>query len=56
MKKGIKPGISDIKKNRDLILEFACTVHDFTLEKDVFLPNGDWNATLLITFKHNIMW
>ena len=53
MKKGIKPGISDIKKTRDLILEFACTVHDFTLEKDVFLPNGDWNATFLITFKHN---
>jgi hypothetical protein len=53
MKKGIKPGISDIKNIRDLILEFACTIHDFTLEKDDFLPNGDWNSTFLITFKHN---
>lgn len=53
MKKGIKPGISDINNIRELILEFACTVHDFTLEKDDILPNGDWNATFLITFKHN---
>ena len=53
MKKGIKPGTSDIKNIRDLILEFACTIHDFTLEKDDFLPNGDWNSTFLITFKHN---
>lgn len=53
MKKGIKPGISDIKNIRDLILKFACTIHDFTLEKDEFLPNGDWNSTFLITFKHN---
>jgi hypothetical protein len=53
MKKGIKPGISDLKNIRDLILEFACTIHDFTLEKDDFLPNGDWNSTFLITFKHN---
>jgi hypothetical protein len=45
MKKGIKPGISDLKNIRDLILEFACTIHDFTLEKDDFLPNGDWNST-----------
>jgi hypothetical protein len=53
MKKGIKPGTSDIKNIRGLILEFACTIHDFTLEKDDFLLNGDWNSTFLITFKHN---
>ena len=53
MKKGIKPGKSDLENIRDLILKFACTVHDFTLEKDDFLLNGDWNATFLVTFKHN---
>ncbi len=52
MKKRIKPSVSDLKNIRDLILEFACTIHDFTLEKDDFLPNGDWNSTFLITFKH----
>jgi len=53
MKKGIKPGKADLENIRDLILNFACTVHDFTLEKDDFLLNGDWNSTFLITFKHN---
>ena len=38
MKKRIKPGILDLKNIRDLILEFACTIHDFTLEKDDFMP------------------
>jgi hypothetical protein len=52
MKKGIKPGKSDLENIRNLILEFACTVHDFTLEKDDFLPNGDWNSIFIVTFKH----
>ena len=49
----IYDGIGDLENIRDLILNFACTIHDFTLEKDDFLPNGDWNSTFLITFKHN---
>ena len=51
MKKRSKPDKVDLEVIRDQILDFACTKHDFKLEKDSFNPNGDWNSAFIIEIK-----
>jgi len=51
MKKKRRPDKSDLEAIRDQILDFACTKHDFKLEKDDFLPEGDWNGVFIVKFK-----
>ena len=46
MKKKRRPGKSGLEAIRDQILDFVCTKHDFKLEKDDFLPEGDWNGSM----------
>ncbi len=53
MKKKRKPDKSDLEAIRDQILDFACTKHDFKLEADVFLPEGDWNGIFIVKFRDN---
>ncbi len=53
MKKKRRPDRSDLEAIRDQILDFACTKHDFKLEKDEFLPEGDWNGVFIVKFKDN---
>jgi hypothetical protein len=50
MKKKRRPDKSDLEAIRDQILDFACTKHDFKLEKDDFLPEGDWNGVFIVKF------
>ncbi len=54
MKKKRKPDKSDLEAIRDQILDFACTKHDFKLETDDFLPEGDWNGIFIVKFKDNL--
>ncbi len=49
MKKKRRPDKSDLEAIRDQILDFACTKHDFKLEKDDFLPEGDWNGVFIVS-------
>jgi len=51
MKKKRRPDKSDLEAIRDQILDFACTKHDFKLEKDDFLPEGDWNGVFIVKFR-----
>ncbi len=51
MKKKRRPGKSDLEAIRDQILDFVCTKHDFKLEKDDFLPEGDWNGVFIVKFR-----
>ena len=51
MKKKRRPDKSDLEVIRDQILDFACTKHDFKLEKDDFLPEGDWNGVFIVKFR-----
>ncbi|MDP6432980.1 MAG: hypothetical protein QGI15_01505, partial [Candidatus Scalindua sp.] len=51
MKKKRRPDKSDLEAIRDQILDFACTKHDFKLEKDDFLPEGDWNGVFFVKFR-----
>ncbi|MBS1257819.1 MAG: hypothetical protein MAG551_00872 [Candidatus Scalindua arabica] len=51
MKKKRRPDKSDLEAIRDQILDFACTKHDFKLEKDDFLPEGDWHGVFIVQFK-----
>lgn len=51
MKKKRRPDKSDLEATRDQILDFACTKHDFKLEKDDFLPEGDWNGVFIVKFR-----
>lgn len=51
MKKKRRPAKSDLEAIRDQILDFACTKHDFKLEKDDFLPEGDWNGVFIVKFR-----
>jgi len=51
MKKKRRPDKSDLEAIRDQILDFACTKHDFKLEKDDFLPEGDWNGEFIVKFR-----
>ncbi len=51
MKKKRRPDKSDLEAIRDQILDFACTKHDFKLEKDEFLPEGDWNGVFNVKFR-----
>ena len=51
MKKKRKPDKSDLEAIRDQILDFACTKHDFKLETDDFLPEGDWNGVFIVKFR-----
>ncbi len=51
MKKKRRPDKSDLEAIRDQILDFACTKHDFKLEKDDFLPEGDWNGIFIVKFR-----
>ncbi len=53
MKKKRRPDKSDLEAIRDQILDFACTKHDFKLETDDFLPEGDWNGVFIVKFKDN---
>jgi hypothetical protein len=53
MKKKRKPDKSDLEAIRDQILDFACTKHDFKLETDDFLPEGDWKGIFIVKFKDN---
>ena len=53
MKKKRRPDKSDLEAIRDQILDFACTKHDFKLEADDFLPEGDWNGVFIVKFKDN---
>ena len=53
MKKKRRPDKSDLEAIRDQILDFACTKHDFKLEADVFLPEGDWNGIFIVKFRDN---
>jgi len=38
---------------RDQILDFACAKHDFRLETDNFLPEGDWEGVFTVKFRDN---
>ena len=51
MKKKRRPDKSDLEAIRDQILDFACTKHDFKLEKDDFLQEGDWNGVFIVKFR-----
>ncbi len=53
MKKKRRPDKSDLEAIRDQILDFACTKHDFKLETDDFLPEGDWKGVFIVKFKDN---
>ena len=53
MKKKRRPDKSDLEAIRDQILDFACTKHDFKLETDDFLPEGDWNGVFIVKFRDN---
>ena len=53
MKKKRRPDKSDLEAIRDQILDFACTKHDFKLETDDFLPEGDWKGIFIVKFKDN---
>ena len=53
MKKKRRPDKSDLEAIRDQILDFACTKHDFKLEADDFLPEGDWSGVFIVKFKDN---
>ncbi len=53
MKKKRRPDKSDLEAIRDQILDFACTKHDFKLEADDFLPEGDWNGVFIVKFRDN---
>jgi hypothetical protein len=53
MKKKRIPDKSDLESIRDQILDFACTKHDFKLEKDEFLQNGNWRGVFIVTFRDN---
>jgi hypothetical protein len=53
MKKKRRPDKSDLEAIRDQILDFACTKHDFKLEANVFLPEGDWNGIFIVKFRDN---
>jgi hypothetical protein len=54
MKKKRRPDKSDLEAIRDQILDFACAKHDFKLETDDFLPEGDWNGVFIVKFKDNL--
>ena len=51
MKKKRRPDKSDLEAIRDQILDFTCTKHDFKLEKDDFLQEGDWNGVFIVKFR-----
>ncbi len=53
MKKKRRPDKSDLEAIRDQILDFACAKHDFKLETDDFLPEGDWNGVFIVKFRDN---
>ncbi len=53
MKKKRRPDKSDLEAIRDQILDFACAKHDFKLETDDFLPEGDWNGIFIVKFRDN---
>ncbi len=53
MKKKRIPDKSDLELIRDQILDFACAKHDFKLEKDEFLQDGDWQGVFLVKFRDN---
>ncbi len=48
-----RPDKSDLEAIRDQILDFACAKHDFKLETDDFLPEGDWNGVFIVKFRDN---
>ncbi len=53
MKKKRRPDKSDLEAIRDQILDFACAKHDFKLETDDFLPEGDWKGVFIVKFRDN---
>ncbi len=53
MKKRRKPDKEDVAAIRNQLLDFACTKHDFKLDKEEYLKEGDWHGVFLVKFRDN---
>ncbi|MCP5006777.1 MAG: hypothetical protein GY941_22960 [Planctomycetes bacterium] len=53
MKKKRTPGREDVVAIRNQLLDFACTKHNFKLEKEEYLQDGDWNGIFIVSFRNS---
>ena len=53
MKKRRIPDKKEVEAIRDQLLDFACAKHDFKLETEEYLPEGDWNGIFIVKFRDN---
>ena len=53
MKKRRVPDKKEVEVIRDQLLDFACAKHDFKLEAEEYLPEGDWNGVFIVKFRDN---
>ncbi|GJQ58422.1 MAG: hypothetical protein D8M57_14655 [Candidatus Scalindua sp. AMX11] len=51
MNKKRKPDKEDVVAIRNQLLDFACTKHDFKLEKEEYHQEGDWNGVFIVKFR-----